>query len=137
MPSAAQTPGEAAAGISPVRPFLKWAGGKGQLLAAFEAYYPRAGEIGGYVEPFLGSGAVFFHVQALLKPKRVVLSDGNAELVEAFEAVRDEVETVIELLATHKKRHTEAYYYEVRAQEPSRLRAVTDRAARLIFLNKT
>jgi DNA adenine methylase len=137
MPSAAQTPGEAAAGISPVRPFLKWAGGKGQLLAAFEDYYPRASEIGGYVEPFLGSGAVFFHVQGLLKPKRVFLSDGNAELIEAFEAVRDDVEGVIAHLGTHKKRHDEDYFYDMRAQDPRQLRSVAKRAARLIYLNKT
>jgi DNA adenine methylase len=137
MPSAAQTPSEAASGTRPVRPFLKWAGGKGQLLARFEEFYPRPDKIGGYVEPFLGSGAVFFHVQAVLAPRRVVLSDGNAELIEAFEAVRDHVETVIELLAVHKKSHSEAYYYKVRAQELRLLRSVPERAARLIFLNKT
>jgi DNA adenine methylase len=137
MPAAAQTPGEAAAGISPVRPFLKWAGGKGQLLAAYEAFYPRPRDITGYVEPFLGSGAVFFHVQALLKPKRVALSDGNAELIGAFEAVRDSVDQVIARLAGHKSRHSEEYFYDVRAQDPRQLRSAADRAARLIYLNKT
>src|SRR4051812_43223739 len=105
MPAAAKTPGEAAAGVRPVRPFLKWAGGKGQLLASFEPFYPRREEIGGYVEPFLGSGAVFFHVQAVLKPRRVALRDGNAELINAFTAVKENVDQLIALLAEHKKKH--------------------------------
>src|SRR4051812_236706 len=105
MPSAAKTPGEAAAGVTPVRPFLKWAGGKGQLLAAFESFYPRRQDVGGYLEPFLGSGAVFFHVQTVLMPTRAVLKDSNSELINAYESVRSDVERLIERLADHKKQH--------------------------------
>jgi DNA adenine methylase len=140
MPAAAQTPGEAATGVRPVRPFLKWAGGKGQLLAAFERYYPRREDVRGYLEPFLGSGAVFLHVQALLAPKRVVLTDSNAELINAFEAVKERVEDLIDLLADHKRRHDkdpERYFYKVRDEAPPHPLSETERAARLIYLNKT
>jgi DNA adenine methylase len=140
MPSAAKTPGERSAGVLPVRPFLKWAGGKGQLLADFERYYPSRRAVKGYIEPFLGSGAVFFHVQAVLNPDRMVLTDCNSELINAFAAVREDVEKLIELLAEHKKRHDqggESYFYKIRNESLPATLSDTARAARLIYLNKT
>ncbi len=117
-----------------MRPFVKWAGGKSQLLGQFQALYPKPSSLGRYLEPFLGSGAVFFHVKALLQPSRALLCDTNAELIDTFLAVRDELDSLIELLRQHQKQHCESYYYEIRTHSP-RTRAA--RAARLIYLNKT
>src|SRR5688500_9119435 len=85
----------------PARPFLKWAGGKKQLLGSFENLYPAPSSIAAYHEPFLGSGAVFFHVRALLRPGGATLSDSNPELINAFTTVRDQVEAVIAELERH------------------------------------
>ncbi|MBI3448733.1 MAG: DNA adenine methylase [Acidobacteria bacterium] len=117
------------------RPFLKWAGGKTQLLDRFEPLYPR-GPISRYVEPFVGSGAVFFHVARTLRPGSIVLADGNEELINAYEVIQRDVERLIRALAKHKRDHGEDHYYEVREQSPSALGTVA-RAARLIYLNKT
>src|SRR3989442_9862706 len=112
-------------------PFLKWAGGKAQLLKQFSAFFPK--EFGTYFEPFLGGGAVFFH----LRPERAILSDTNPELVNAFQVVRDDLELLVDALERHyPHRNSEAYFYRVRKQVPSDLSAV-QRAARTIFLNKT
>ena len=120
-----------------VRPFLKWAGGKTQLLAPIAAALPRLID-GAYFEPFLGSGAVFFHLRAagrLHGP--VVLSDANGPLVETWRAVQSRVGDVVEALAAHRAAHARdprGHYYAVRAAEP---REPAARAARFIYLNKT
>jgi DNA adenine methylase len=123
---------------APPRPFLKWAGGKGQLLSRFAPLYPDAGRAGlrRYAEPFLGSGAVLFHVQRLLRPASVLLADTNEDLIEVYRGVRDAPEAVIALLAAHRAAHARGHYYEVRALDPSRL-DLAERAARFIYLNKT
>lgn len=117
-------------------PFLKWAGGKSQLLAQFEPLYPPRPTVARYVEPFVGSGAVYFDVRCRLRPRRAILADGNAALIDAYRGVRDHVEQVIRLLRRHKEAHSERRYYEVRSQRPDRLSPAA-RAARLIYLNKT
>jgi DNA adenine methylase len=110
------------------RPFLKWAGGKGQLIQQYLPYFPQ--QFSTYYEPFLGGGAIFFH----LLPKRSLLMDINPELVNVYCCVRDKVELLIALLQEHRKHHCLDYYYQVRAQiEVSEI----ERAARLIYLNKT
>lgn len=119
------------------RPFLKWAGGKTQLLPQLAQFYPTAGSVERYIEPFLGSGAVFFHVMAVVKPKRALLWDNNRELVDTFKAVRDDVEDVIQLLQGHERKHSKhskAYFLAMRTRLPRKLSEV---AARLIYLNKT
>jgi len=123
-------------GTPPPRPFLKWAGGKSQLLAEL---VPRARAAlcgaGGYHEPFIGGGALFFELAALgALPPRVRLADTNPNLVEAWATVRDDVEGLIRRLAEHQAGHDEAHYYEVRAAVPAE---PVDRAARLVYLNKT
>ena len=117
------------------RPFLKWAGGKSQLLHELVPRV-RAGMNGsGYHEPFIGGGALFFALAAEgLLPPRVTLSDGNPNLVTVYLAVRDEVEPLIALLADHKARHGKEHYYAVRAEVPE---GAVARAARFIYLNKT
>jgi len=110
------------------RPFLKWAGGKGQLLGELRSQIPAS--YGRYFEPFLGGGALFFDVL----PKKGVLSDVNAEIVGCYIAVRDRVEDLIRALKAH--RYDARHYYAVRDTDPNTLLPV-ERAARTIFLNKT
>ena len=120
-----------------VRPFLKWAGGKTQLLRPIAERLPA--EIRGtYFEPFLGSGAVFFHLRATGRIRgKAVLSDANGALVGTWTAVRDEVDALVDLLADHREAHARRgrdHYYETRAAEPS---SPVERAARFLYLNKT
>lgn len=115
-------------------PFVKWVGGKGQLVAELLERAPL--EFGGYHEPFVGGGALFFALQRAgrLAGKQVVLSDVNQELIDAYCAIRDQVEAVIRQLRTHRYDHD--HFYEVRGWDPATL-APAKNAARLIFLNKT
>jgi DNA adenine methylase len=113
--------------VSP-RPFLKWAGGKSKLIQQYIPYFPEKFKT--YYEPFLGGGAVFFY----LNPSSAFLADINPELVNAYRCVRDKVEELIEVLEVHQLRHGKDYYYEVR--KTNGITAI-ERAARLIYLNKT
>ncbi len=137
-PSALPRPAELLNDPAP-RPFLKWVGGKTQLLAQMEPLLPPTFKR--YFEPFVGGAALFFDLQAtrrLTKPagtgSRAFLRDVNTELVDCYVAVRDDVEAVIEALREH--RYESDYYYEVRALKPAGL-PLPERAARTIFLNKT
>lgn len=124
-------------------PFLKWAGGKGRVLPQLRPLLPASLEGRGYIEPFLGSGAVFFHVAAALRPARCTLMDANPELINAYVQVRDRVEALLPLLAAHDAAHNapgisrsarEAYYYAVRADVPA---DPLHAAARFLYLNRT
>jgi DNA adenine methylase len=115
---------------------VKWAGGKTQLLDQLDSLYPPAPSVNRYIEPFVGSGAVFFHVRELLQPGEAILADGNEELINAYSAIRDDVEKVIRHLVLHRKAHSKAHYYDVRGASRARL-SEAGRAARLIYLNKT
>ncbi len=121
-------------GTRPLSPFLKWAGGKARLLGQFERFFPH--EVGRYSEPFVGSGAVFFYVMERFNPADVVLSDSNEELMNAYRAVRDDVEDLLIGLKEHRRSHGEGHYYRVRSLNPAAL-SPPARAARLIYLNKT
>jgi site-specific DNA-adenine methylase len=99
------------------RPLLKWAGGKRQLLPVLRTFY--AEHFGAYVEPFVGSGAVFFDLLASgrLDGHEVRLADNNADLVGCYLAVRDQADAVLASLAELDRQHREssgACYYEVR-----------------------
>jgi DNA adenine methylase len=142
---------------APARPLLKWAGGKRQLLPALAAYYPA--RFDRYVEPFLGSGAVFFDLlaQGRLNGKRVTLADVNPDLIGCYRTLRDRPAQVITALAALAAEHRSSgatCYYDVRdrrfnperaepfaegAQGRERLAAdyPPDLAAMLIFLNRT
>lgn len=113
------------------RPFLKWAGGKGRLLSQYEPSLPQT--IDTYYEPFLGGGAVFFHLAG--RVRRAVLGDINPELVNVYCCVRDSVEPLIRHLRNHQRWHSPDYYYQVRQRQS--LSSPIERAARLIYLNKT
>lgn len=118
------------------RPFLKWVGGKGQLLPELVAQVERAGKFHRYHEPFVGGGALFFELvrTGRLPRAKAFLSDTNSNLIETYLAVRDNVERVIELLHAHKASHSERHYYDTRAKVPN---GRYERAARIIYLNKT
>ena len=121
-------PGEHTARRSSAGPFLKWAGGKRQLLTEIKRRMPK--EYGGYYEPFVGGGAIFFgtlHAPALI-------SDTNQELINCYKIVRDQVEDLIVDLAKHE--NSEEYFYSIRAIQPAALSRV-ERASRFIYLNRT
>ena len=118
-----------------VKPYLKWAGGKRQLLPEIRKYIPASFDL--YVEPFVGAGAVLFDLQ----PGRAVINDANRQLIMTYEVIRDDVETLIAALKEHVAKNTKEYYYTVREQDRDsavfgRL-SKTEKAARLIYLNKT
>jgi DNA adenine methylase len=127
------SPRRSASDESPA-PFLKWAGGKSQLLAAYAPHLPA--ETDPYFEPFLGSGALYFHLVAGGRVRRARLSDTNEELVNAFLVVRDRVDELLRELARPTYVHDEEAYYAIRAWQPTALDPVT-RAARLVYLNRT
>lgn len=132
------------------KPFLKWAGGKGQLLAEISAYYPFGdGHIDAYVEPFIGGGAVLFDILKRYELSRVYISDTNEDLIVAYKAIRDRTDFLVEILASYEREYipqaieTRKTYYLEKRHEFNELRALHDettavrRAALLIFLNKT
>jgi DNA adenine methylase len=127
------------AGATP-RPFLKWAGGKAQLLPALLARVPAHLET--YFEPFAGGGALFFALMAHRPtPRRAILNDLNPELIATYEVVRDTPRPLAARLATLEHEYVEAdaagreaIYYRMRAAQP---RSPLEVAARVIFLNKT
>ncbi|MCS6800593.1 MAG: DNA adenine methylase [Chloroflexota bacterium] len=112
----------------PIVPFVKWAGGKRQLLPHLLALRPPRFER--YVEPFLGGGALYF----ALAPERALLGDLNDELIDTYRAIRDDVEGVMAALDRH--RYDREHYYAVRRLHPWDL-PPAERAARFIYLNKT
>jgi DNA adenine methylase len=116
------------------RPFLKWAGGKSQLLPQLAHFYPPKGSVDRYIEPFLGSGAVYFHVKATVGLKRALLWDNNRELVDTFQAVQSSVDLVIKTLRKHQKQHSKEFFLAMREKTPT---SQAGRAARMIYLNKT
>ncbi len=111
------------------RPPVKWAGGKGQLILQFEPLFPKR-EYGLYIEPFVGGGAVFFH----LLPSRAILIDSNDELINFYHVVRNDLEALLGDLRKHE--NTAEYYYRIRALDPEQLTPV-ERASRFLYLNKT
>lgn len=117
------------------RPFVKWAGGKKQLLDSLELYFPK--DFKTYYEPFLGGGAVFFYLVNTRPRFRAVLSDTNAELILTYNVIKTNVEDLIGKLLEHAKLYRvepKEYFYKVRASEPEN---DLDKAALLIFLNRT
>ncbi|HAG11970.1 MAG TPA: modification methylase [Desulfotomaculum sp.] len=110
-------------------PLIKWAGGKGQLIFQIRPFLPGQ-TIKLYLEPFVGGGAMFFHLQ----PLKAVLIDNNPELINFYTVVRDNLESLLVKLAGHE--NSKEYYYRIRALEPEAMEPV-DRASRFLYLNKT
>jgi DNA adenine methylase len=119
------------------RPFVKWVGGKRQLLAQFkekELYPPQDFDPSRakYHEPFVGGGALFFD----MLPPKASITDMNEELIITYRVTRDEPNKLIAKLKEHKRKNNKEYFLKVRAQNTARLSDVS-RAARFIYLNKT
>lgn len=114
------------------QPFLKWAGGKRQLLPEIRKYIPK--KINTYYEPFLGAGAVLFDIQ----PKKAVINDINTELINTYIAIRDHVDELINDLKKHM--NEKEYFYAIRdldRKEEFKKLSLVERASRIIYLNKT
>ncbi len=115
-----------------VVPFLKWVGGKRQLMPAIMELVPK--EMTTYFEPFVGGGAVLFHLQ----PKTAVVNDFNTELINVYRVVKTNVDELIVDLRKHLNEET--YFYQIRGLDRTpEFKFLTDveRASRIIYLNKT
>jgi len=143
-------------GGSRVRPFLKWAGGKRQLLSQIDSYLPRAlkhGTVQRYVEPFVGSGAVFFHIVQNYPVEELFIADINPELILAYRTIQQDIEGLINELAFIEDNYLplsetqrKAFYYRQRAIYNEGRLAIdygafqdtwVKRTAQLIFFNRT
>lgn len=111
-----------------VLPFLKWAGGKRWLMANYADRFPT--NYNRYIEPFVGSGAVFF----TLNPDNAILSDANSWLIDTYLALQKDWERVVNTLHKHQKNHSSEYYYKIRAQKTNN---IYTSAAKFIYLNRT
>jgi DNA adenine methylase len=137
------------------KPFLKWAGGKTQLLQQLDAYLPqrlKQGELSQYVEPFLGGAALFLYIAQHYPLKHYVLNDINPALIQVYRVVKHNVQGLMdELDALSDRYHTVAvskqadFYYQIRSDFNQTITALPTsldtvcptNAARFIFLNKT
>ena len=118
------------------KPFVKWAGGKRQIMPEIKKYVPENYDT--FYEPFVGGGAVFFE----LAPKKAVINDYNSELMNVFECIKDEdkFDKMCTELNHHEANHSEEYYYQVRNidRDVKKYNKLADykKAARTIYLNK-
>ncbi len=117
-----------------IAPFVKWVGGKRQLIPSIATHLPKDIKSYDYVEPFIGGGALFFHLQ----PKNALINDFNKELINVYQVIKNNLD---ELICDLKKHKNEAeYFYEVRSLDRSidyKALSSVQRASRVIFLNKT
>jgi DNA adenine methylase len=120
-----------------VRPFLKWAGGKRQLLPEIVKYVPKMTSKHTYYEPFIGGGALLFELQ----PPKAVINDTNKELINCYKVIRDSLDELMEELSKDKYSNSETSYYEMRDLDRStkkyEILSEVEKAARIIYLNKT
>jgi len=125
------------------RPFVKWAGGKSQLIEKMKKHFPET--FNRYFEPFLGGAAVFFHLVGTRDPFPATLSDSNHDLVNAYQRIRDDVEGLItdlsrrtiEFNSLKTKAERNDLFVKVRPNPPDIDAKPTERAGWFIFLNKT
>ena len=133
-----------------VKPFLKWAGGKGQLLSEIEKYYPfEDGKITKYAEPFVGGGAVLFDVLSKYNLEAVYISDINAELINTYCIIRDDVDALVDMLMVMQNEFVpmniddRKVYYLSKRERFNYLKlngngnSNIEKAALMIILNKT
>ncbi|MEK6867088.1 MAG: DNA adenine methylase [Thermoproteota archaeon] len=117
------------------KPFVKWAGGKRQLIPIINQNLPES--FGTYYEPFLGGGALLFHILTDKNGQKCSISDLNSDLVLAYTTIRDRIDSLIASLKNHEKNYqkdSESYYYSIRESNP---RSEIEKTSRLIFLNRT
>lgn len=119
--------------VTPPKPFIKWVGGKRQLIGEIKEYMPK--KFNNYFEPFIGGGAVFFE----LKQHNSFINDYNQELTNLYEIIKTKPNELLKDLKKHK--NTEEYYYEIRSldREPTKYKRLSKvkKASRFIYLNKT
>jgi len=120
------------------RPFLKWVGGKAQLLSQFEQYYPK--DFNNYLEPFIGGGAVFFN----MNPTKAHINDVNVTLISAYKNIKNKPEEIMKILKKleneYRKNDIEGQselFYKIREQFNGLSDDELKKSAYLIFLNKT
>lgn len=117
-----------------VSPFLKWVGGKRQLMPTIVEHLPNNIQALNYIEPFIGGGAVLFHLQ----PKKAIINDFNIELINTYEVIKNHVDELI--IDLNKHENESVYFYNLRSldriEEFKNLTPV-QRASRIIYLNKT
>ncbi|MDR0472670.1 MAG: Dam family site-specific DNA-(adenine-N6)-methyltransferase [Treponema sp.] len=120
-----------------IKPFLKWVGGKRQLLAVIKKSLPKVINNYIYYEPFIGAGALFFELQ----PQKAVINDYNEQLILTYNVIKEKVGDLVILLKEYQKKNDKEYYYEIRNTDRDLVKFNTltniEKAARLIFLNKT
>jgi len=117
------------------KPFVKWAGGKRQLIPAIEKHLPE--KFSSYFEPFLGGGALLFHLLSENKNLKGNVSDLNSDLVLSYVTIRDNLNGLLKSLQKHSNKYfsnSESYYYSVRASNP---KSQIEKVSRLLFLNRT
>ncbi len=115
-----------------MKPFLKWAGGKTRLLPELLKYVPET--YNRYIEPFVGGGALLLELQ----PERAIVSDLNKDLIDAYSSVLLYPDRLCELLDIHKSNDSQDYYKKiVGIRNRNKMVTVNERAAMLIYLNKT
>jgi len=117
------------------KPFVKWAGGKRQLIPILNENLPQT--MGAYYEPFLGGGALLFHILKERDGQRCGISDLNSDLVLAYTTIRDKPEVLIDSLKNHTKnyqKNSKSYYYSIRENNP---KSAVEKTSRLLFLNRT
>lgn len=117
------------------KPFVKWAGGKRQLIPILNENLPKS--FGAYFEPFLGGGALLFHIITERHGQKCSISDLNSDLVLAYTTIRNRIDELILSLQNHEKnyqKNPKSYYYSVRASNP---RSEIEKTSRLLFLNRT
>lgn len=117
------------------KPFVKWAGGKRQLISVLTENMPKTFER--YFEPFLGGGALLFHILSMHGGPACRISDLNLDLIQAYVMIRDRLDDLVCALKQHEKSYEanpEPYYYSVRDAVPA---GRVERTARLLFLNRT
>ncbi|GAK30970.1 adenine-specific DNA methyltransferase [Weissella oryzae SG25] len=115
-------------------PFIKWVGGKRQLLNELKKYVPD--DFGTYYEPFIGGGALFLNLQ----PDKAVINDFNPELTNLWRVVKSQPEELVELLRTHQINNSKEYYLDLRLMDrDGRIVSMSEveRAARFMYMNKT
>ncbi len=115
-----------------IAPFLKWAGGKRQLLPAIKNHIPK--RFSTYIEPFVGAGAMLFSLQ----PQKAVINDFNTQLINVYRVIRDDPEALIDDLKKHK--NEPEYFYKIRSLDRNsqfHQLSEVEKASRIMYLNKT
>ena len=121
--------------ISSPKPFVKWAGGKRQLLPEIEKHLPK--KFSTYFEPFLGGGALLFNLLSENKNLKGHVSDLNSDLVLSYVTIRENLDGLLKSLQKHSDKYfsdSKSYYYSVRESNP---RSEIEKTSRLLFLNRT